>query len=263
VPGRAASCWSTLPNSRAQRRLQTRLFGETPPAASASVQPSAAEPTGVGQKPRIAAAQLIRAAHSALQPASPYSEESRKKAADRFCGLPPRFGTRQREEVRAPEFLDYMRGVWPYFRSAREIYGRARREASIDCRRPTIGTRQRAGPPCETFLIGAPADGSYFKPTWSFDMLTLTKRRSVAIALMIGLSVPLSIPAFSDPIASNASMVGRNAPRFARGDLVRLRSGGPLMTINDIQGDRADCFWADENSLPQEATFPVYVLQKF
>jgi uncharacterized protein YodC (DUF2158 family) len=94
-------------------------------------------------------------------------------------------------------------------------------------------------------------------------MLTLTKRRSLAIALMIGLSVPLSIPAFSDPIASNASMVGRNAPRFARGDLVRLRSGGPLMTINDIQGDRADCFWTDENNLPQEATFPVYILQKF
>jgi uncharacterized protein YodC (DUF2158 family) len=94
-------------------------------------------------------------------------------------------------------------------------------------------------------------------------MLTLAKRCSVAIALMIGLSIPLSIPAFSDPIASSASMVDSSATRFVRGDLVRLRSGGPLMTINDIQGDRADCFWTDENAMPQEATFPVHVLQKF
>ena len=94
-------------------------------------------------------------------------------------------------------------------------------------------------------------------------MLTLAKRCSVVAALMTGLSLPLSIPAFADPIASNASMVGRIAPRLARGDLVRLRSGGPLMTINDIQGDRVDCLWADENAQPQEATFPIYVLQKF
>ena len=94
-------------------------------------------------------------------------------------------------------------------------------------------------------------------------MLTLTKRCSVTIALMIELSLPLSMPAFADTIASNAATVGRLAPRLARGDLVRLRSGGPLMTINDIQGDRADCLWTDENALPQEATFPIYVLQKF
>jgi uncharacterized protein YodC (DUF2158 family) len=125
-----------------------------------------------------------------------------------------------------------------------------------------MGKRQRARPSSEKNFIGAPAGGSYLKPTWRFDMLTLGKRCSVAIALMIGLSIPLSIPAFADPIASNASMVGKIAPRLVRGDLVRLRSGGPLMTINDIQGDRADCFWTDENSLPQEATFPIYVLQK-
>jgi uncharacterized protein YodC (DUF2158 family) len=94
-------------------------------------------------------------------------------------------------------------------------------------------------------------------------MLKLTKRSSIAVALMIALSIPLSIPAFSDPVSSNASMVGRIPPKFARGDLVRLRSGGPLMTINTIKGDRADCFWTDENALPQEATFPVNVLQKF
>ena len=126
-----------------------------------------------------------------------------------------------------------------------------------------MGKRQRARPSSEKNFIGATGDGSYLKSTWKFDMLTLAKRCSVAIALMIGLGLPLSIPASADTIASNASMVGRIAPLLARGDLVRLRSGGPLMTINDIQGDRVDCFWTDENALPQEATFPIYVLQKF
>jgi uncharacterized protein YodC (DUF2158 family) len=51
--------------------------------------------------------------------------------------------------------------------------------------------------------------------------------------------------------------------QFRSGDLVRLRSGGPLMTVEGIKGDKADCFWTDPNGMPNDATFPVYVLQRF
>ena len=35
------------------------------------------------------------------------------------------------------------------------------------------------------------------------------------------------------------------------------------MTVEGIKGDKADCFWTDPNGMPNDATFPVYVLQRF
>jgi uncharacterized protein YodC (DUF2158 family) len=51
------------------------------------------------------------------------------------------------------------------------------------------------------------------------------------------------------------------APAFGSGNLVRLRSGGPLMTVRDIKGDRVDCFWTDVNGQINADSFPVDVLQ--
>jgi uncharacterized protein YodC (DUF2158 family) len=45
------------------------------------------------------------------------------------------------------------------------------------------------------------------------------------------------------------------------GNLVRLRSGGPLMTVKDIKGDQVDCFWTDFNGQINADNFPVDVLQ--
>jgi uncharacterized protein YodC (DUF2158 family) len=51
------------------------------------------------------------------------------------------------------------------------------------------------------------------------------------------------------------------APPFRSGNLVRLRSGGPLMTVKDIKGDQVDCFWTDVNGQINADSFPVDVLQ--
>jgi uncharacterized protein YodC (DUF2158 family) len=51
------------------------------------------------------------------------------------------------------------------------------------------------------------------------------------------------------------------APAFRSGNLVRLRSGGPLMTVKDIKGDQVDCFWTDANGEINADSFPVDVLQ--
>jgi uncharacterized protein YodC (DUF2158 family) len=90
-------------------------------------------------------------------------------------------------------------------------------------------------------------------------MSTSTKRVSIAIAVMLALSMPLS-PAFSAPAQSNTA-VQNEAPFLRSGNLVRLRSGGPLMTVVRIDGDQANCVWTDWNGQIDSGRFPVDVLQ--
>jgi uncharacterized protein YodC (DUF2158 family) len=66
-------------------------------------------------------------------------------------------------------------------------------------------------------------------------------------------------PASSSPAPSNTQ--NQAAPAFRSGNLVRLRSGGPLMTVKDIKGDQVDCFWTDVNGQINADSFPVDVLR--
>jgi uncharacterized protein YodC (DUF2158 family) len=96
-------------------------------------------------------------------------------------------------------------------------------------------------------------------------MFLFKKRASIAIAVMLGtaLSTPLSVTAFSDPASSSTAMQSQATASFQRGDLVRLRSGGPLMTVDSIRGNQADCFWTGGDAQPNAESFPIDVLQKF
>jgi uncharacterized protein YodC (DUF2158 family) len=67
-------------------------------------------------------------------------------------------------------------------------------------------------------------------------------------------------PASSVSAPSNTQ--NQTAPAFGSGNLVRLRSGGPLMTVKGIKGDQVDCFWTDVNGQINADSFPVGVLQK-
>jgi uncharacterized protein YodC (DUF2158 family) len=96
-----------------------------------------------------------------------------------------------------------------------------------------------------------------------FNMLVLTKPASMATALALGiaLGVPLSIPAFSDPASSYAAMqTPAAASELHKGDLVRIRSGGPLMTVTAVQGDLVTCTWTNWDGEPQSQSFPIAVL---
>lgn len=49
---------------------------------------------------------------------------------------------------------------------------------------------------------------------------------------------------------------------FKNGDIVRLKSGGPWMTINELYNNDkyARCIWFDKDQKLQEETFSVIVI---
>jgi uncharacterized protein YodC (DUF2158 family) len=66
-------------------------------------------------------------------------------------------------------------------------------------------------------------------------------------------------PASSASAPSNTQ--NQAASAFRGGNLVRLRSGGPLMTVKAIKGDQVECFWTDVNGQINSDSFPAGVLQ--
>ena len=94
-------------------------------------------------------------------------------------------------------------------------------------------------------------------------MSNFTDRISLAAALVLGiaLSMPFTVPAFSGS-APSAMPSQTNAP-FRAGERVRMRSGGPMMTVDGLRGSRVDCYWTDMNGVPVSESFSATVLQKF
>jgi uncharacterized protein YodC (DUF2158 family) len=81
------------------------------------------------------------------------------------------------------------------------------------------------------------------------------------LALGIALSIPLSVPASSASAASATPSLATAS--FQPGERVRMRSGGPMMTIESIKGDQVDCYWTNWDGVPISERFPAAVLQKF
>jgi uncharacterized protein YodC (DUF2158 family) len=81
-------------------------------------------------------------------------------------------------------------------------------------------------------------------------MRTLAKRSSLVAVLIFAISGLSSIPARS-----------QQAPEFARGDIVQLRSGGPLMTVLVMKNGLVNVLWTDNDGEPHDVTYPVGVLR--
>ena len=82
----------------------------------------------------------------------------------------------------------------------------------------------------------------------------------IAVMLAVALIVPLS-PAFSASAPSNIAMQNQADPPLRSGDLVRLRSGGPLMTVIGIEGDLVNCVWTDLDGHIGSERFPIAALE--
>jgi uncharacterized protein YodC (DUF2158 family) len=114
--------------------------------------------------------------------------------------------------------------------------------------------------------VPAPASGAVQQPpvggssgeTFSGPGLTTVGGNGVSTKTAGTKTVGMA-PASSASAPSNPQK--QAAPAFRSGSLVRLRSGGPLMTVKDIKGDQVDCFWTDVNDQINADSFPVDVLQ--
>ena len=80
-------------------------------------------------------------------------------------------------------------------------------------------------------------------------------------ALTIALSVPTSaVLAYTVTDIAAATSVDPLQPLHA-GDLVRVRSGGPLMTVASVAGDQVKCSWTDWLGGLRSESFPISTLQ--
>ena len=87
-------------------------------------------------------------------------------------------------------------------------------------------------------------------------MSSFNRSIAVVFAMALGFSSAIA-PAFAKPV----SMQSGSFASLRTGDLVRVRSGGPLMTVNDIQGDKVNCIWTDWLGNPKSQSFPIASLQ--
>jgi uncharacterized protein YodC (DUF2158 family) len=89
-------------------------------------------------------------------------------------------------------------------------------------------------------------------------MLKLPKPAAIAIQATLGiaLSSPLAVPAVAAP--ANTATQSQTTPLFHKGDLVRLRSGGPAMTVKSVQGKWVIATWWNEGYGGfQSSGFPI------
>jgi uncharacterized protein YodC (DUF2158 family) len=94
-------------------------------------------------------------------------------------------------------------------------------------------------------------------------MSIFTNRISIVAALTFGIafSALWSVPAF--PHSAPSAMAARASASFQPGERVRMRSGGPMMTVDVVRGNQIDCYWTDVDGAPVSESFPAAVLQKF
>src|SRR5215472_7416149 len=92
-------------------------------------------------------------------------------------------------------------------------------------------------------------------------MLKLLKPAAIAIQATLGvaLSAPWTVSALAAP--ANTATQSQTAPVLHEGDLVRLRSGGPEMTVKSVQGKWVVATWWNEGFGGfQSAGFPVVMV---
>src|SRR5262249_16662808 len=92
-------------------------------------------------------------------------------------------------------------------------------------------------------------------------MLKLLKPAAIAIQATLGvaLSAPWAVSALAAP--ANTATQSQTTPLLHEGDLVRLRSGGPEMTVKSVQGKWVIATWWNEGFGGfQSAGFPLAVV---
>lgn len=70
----------------------------------------------------------------------------------------------------------------------------------------------------------------------------------------------------SQPLAYCHFLLQRevNMASFAPGDVVQMKSGGPIMTVEDVRDDgKVICHWFGDKNKQEMGVFPAAVLEKY
>jgi uncharacterized protein YodC (DUF2158 family) len=95
-------------------------------------------------------------------------------------------------------------------------------------------------------------------------MLKLLKPAVIAIQATLGvtLSASWSLPALADAAPANTATQNQTTHLLHTGDLVRLRSGGPAMTVKSVWANWVICSWWNEGYGGFEtAGFPIAMIE--
>jgi uncharacterized protein YodC (DUF2158 family) len=81
----------------------------------------------------------------------------------------------------------------------------------------------------------------------------------ITTTLGVALGTLCAAPALAGSTQSISAVQSHVEPLHS-GDLVRLRSGGPLMIVKSVQGDQVTCSWGDQDGELQSGSFPIATL---
>jgi len=95
------------------------------------------------------------------------------------------------------------------------------------------------------------------------DFTMLSKQTLPAIAAILGVAVSASwaVPALAAPAQSTSTTQSRSAPLLHGGDLVRLRSGGPVLTVKSVRDGWVICTWLTDYGELQSGGFPIAMVE--
>jgi uncharacterized protein YodC (DUF2158 family) len=94
-------------------------------------------------------------------------------------------------------------------------------------------------------------------------MLNLPKLAVIAVQAAVGLALGGSwaVTAFAQIAPANAVTQSQAAPVLRAGDIVRLRSGGPALTVKSVHGNWVICTWWQERfGMFRTVGFPVAMI---
>jgi uncharacterized protein YodC (DUF2158 family) len=90
-------------------------------------------------------------------------------------------------------------------------------------------------------------------------MYALVRNASMPIATVLGVTLcaPWAVSVLAAPAQLNDATQSQVAPVLHSGDLVRLRSGGPLMTVITVRNDQVICSWSGQDAEPRSGSFQI------
>jgi uncharacterized protein YodC (DUF2158 family) len=94
-------------------------------------------------------------------------------------------------------------------------------------------------------------------------MLNLPKLAVIAIQVSVGVAIGASwaATALAESAPANPVTQSQTTPVLRTGDLVRLRSGGPALTVKSVNGNWVICTWWHERfGMFRTAAFPVAMI---